>query len=310
MAGDRFRHKIDKFKTKTKDLIRFAPKARETPPNPRPQPQPQPRAHRPLIFSVAFGQFDQLLAGMMVTSLRKIGYKGDLVVFVDKDITIDGASCINVTLHPNGNHLRTGLRLHNNRQRGPFDYLLMRTCPQLFIDLSIYDCLLYCDSDMLFYNLDFGTFFETDRIWSQRDCRNLDEDAAHVPRLYKQDSSPGAGVPGACAGFVFVPARYFGLFNEWSRIYRDANQQIHTNDQQVLNYLLLTKKYEFNLIPWSPKAERPCMDVDLKQKETSFAVHYWCGHQWNMADDFNKYYKCDVTKETAWISWGHRRSML
>jgi len=232
-----------------------------------------------LYYTVAFGDYDCKLAGMVVESLRSSGFTGDAVVFTDRDVALPQATTVNVTRLKQAELLQTSAHLYHVRNARGLDYLLMRMIPHHFLDLQRYQYLLFSDTDVLFFKNPHPGWMDPSSIFIQKDCLSLWQNVSLVGHLFPVDQTTTAGLPGYCAGIYCLPRKYFSILDEWRELYfrADPAQRQKISDQRFLNYLLWNKSYPVTLMP----GVSTCA-----WRENATATHYWQNTHQSMMWDF------------------------
>jgi len=207
-----------------------------------------------LTYMVAFGRQYAAMARMAAHGARAHGYGGAFVVFTDHPCTVPGARTVvleGAALEAIRN--RSGKRLFRSQYGDPaaneFDWLKAKSCPDLFMDVSGYDYLLYLDCDCLVTGrLEDVTGHAGDAVLTiQQRHRSVRQGCGDLVR-----EVPLAMIAAAertrksNAGVLGVPRRCIGLFRAMREGYdrfvhkgfREGSKPV--NDEHVLNWLIAT----------------------------------------------------------------------
>ncbi len=231
-----------------------------------------------LIYTVGYGE-KYLNCGLMAMhTLRDVGYKGDAVLFSDRDCQSDYCKVINVETLKDGNLLKTGKEMSFHRRIGgldngfEYDFFSIKYLPVSVIDKSQYDFILYVDSDILFTAnpseiLDEKTIITDAQgfsVW--RTTKELRKyiDKKHDSVIRERGSWGGAAIG--------VPKEMYGFYDKYKDCYLEHLNEI-PHDQPALNLCLFNNKNEYK-----PRA--------LENKK--YWIHYWGVQKKEMLEAYNK----------------------
>lgn len=115
-----------------------------------------------LVYLVAFGDFYKELCKLTVQSIRHFGFKGDVLVFTEKDFDFGADVIVDNVFDGRQELIRTdsGKLFRNRSEQVKYDYVKARGCVNLWRDLSSYKHVLYCDCDVLASG-DITTIFQS-----------------------------------------------------------------------------------------------------------------------------------------------------
>ncbi len=215
---------------------------------------------RLLIYATAFitpewkEQFIDMTT-KMVDSVRLSGFKGDMMVMSDQDLSIPGADLLKIK--------DMKFKLGYN-----YDLLLMRARLHHYVDITKYDYVMYLDSDVLANQSLTPMFTELiakNAISAQGEGRRVGQSRnTHSYELTPEEMAKWKHKHVFCAGGVGFPGNEYGL--KFLQDYEEAVDTCTSNDQHALNAMLL-RKYDGKAMPipgmWFKVDSAPAVGANL-----------------------------------------------
>ncbi|MBD3407306.1 MAG: hypothetical protein GF411_14405 [Candidatus Lokiarchaeota archaeon] len=212
-----------------------------------------------VVVLIAFGEVYQNLARMLVNSLRAFGYDEDIIVFTDKKVDIDGAIVDPIIGTDRQEYIRNKQDrkiFRNTTDDHEFDYIMARTCIDLFMDVSKYRYIMYLDCDVLAAGNIKPLFYrDEERVLciGQKRRTLMGGCGEHLfDKLSANDQNAAKKRIKSNAGVIGIPSHMASkIFSEWRNLYKqyvgkdiivDGGKQL--NDEHILNYMIARGDFE------------------------------------------------------------------
>lgn len=230
-----------------------------------------------LIYTVGYGDTFFRLAMMCMRTLRDVGYKGDAVLFSDREFQSDYCRVINVDTLPDKQALISGKPMHFHRRIGknggcPYDFFTIKYLPVSVINKSEYDFILYVDSDILF-TADPTPIMQSDTVVAEYHghsiFKNLKGIAKYVCPKDVDFAKTSKSWGGAAVG---CPKSMYEFYGYYKKYYTGHLNEI-PHDQPALNLCLLNNREAFK-----PKS--------LPNRK--YWRHYWGNRKDEMEAEYNR----------------------